>query len=259
MAIITFLSDFGHRDHYVAAVKARIFSINPGIQIVDISHLVPPGDIGRGAFLLRNVYQTFPEGTVHLVGIDDPQEVPSEMIAVKADNHFFVGADNGLIGLVTDAENYLVSRISSSEKLSTFPCLDILAPVAAQLASGTAISDTGTAQPSFKKMLDRSLRATKTQIIGHVRHIDHYGNLITNIDRETFLTLSTNKRFHITFGRENIQRIHEGYHSVEPGDCFVIFNHRGLLEIGIKQGKAASLLGLSFDSPVIVHFQETNP
>ncbi|MDH5382461.1 MAG: SAM-dependent chlorinase/fluorinase [Cyclobacteriaceae bacterium] len=255
MAIITLLTDFGLKDHYVAAVKARILSTNPGIQIVDISHLVPPGDLAYGSFLLRSVYKNFPPGTIHLVAIDDPNGTASDFIAVKAENYFFMGADNGLIGLVTSAENYLVSKLHILKKNSSFPCFDILAPAAAQLASGKEITDLGTPQNTFKKMLNRHMRINQDQIIGHVIHVDHYGNLITNIDKESFEKLTHNRSFYISFGRESSGKINEGYFGVEPGECFVIFNHLDLMEIGIKQGKATSLLGLKYDSSIIISLQ----
>ena len=254
MAIVTFLSDFGIKDHYVAAVKAKILSINPSIQVVDISHQVPLGDLAYGSFLLRSVYKDFPQGTVHLIAVDDPQNVPSEMIAVKAENHYFVGADNGLIGLVTDSQNYIVSKLPLPGMPSSFPCKDILAPAAARLASGNEVADVGNAKDQFKKMINRHLRATKAQIVGSVIHVDHYGNLITNIDRTTFDQISQDRPFNLNFGREKAQKIHDGYYSVEPGDSFVFFNSQNLLEIGIKQGKASSLLNLNYDSPVIINF-----
>ncbi len=257
MAIITFLSDFGTQDHYVAAVKAKILSKNPGIQIVDISHQVPSGHIAYGAFLLKSVYKLFPPGTVHLVAIDDPYEKPSDMVAVKMENHYFLGADNGLLGLVSDTQNHLVAGIQLLDKSTTFPCLEYLAPAAAHLASGADFNNIGNHKETFKKMLGRHLRATKAQIIGHVIHVDHYGNLITNIDKTTFLHLSNGRAFQINFGRETTNKINDGYYSVEPGDCFVVFNQLGLIEIGIKQGKATKLLGLGYDSTVIINFPGT--
>ena len=70
MALITFLSDFGTRDHYTAAVKAKILGINPGLRIIDISHEVNHFDIAHGSSLLSAVFRDFPKGTVHLVAVN---------------------------------------------------------------------------------------------------------------------------------------------------------------------------------------------
>ena len=96
--------------------------------------------------------------------------------------------------------------------------------------------------------------ATRSQIMGHVIRVDHVGNLITNIPRSVFEELSHSRNYSITFGREQFSRIHDHYETVDHGDCFVIFNSRGLLEIGINQGNAMELLGLEFDSPVMINF-----
>ena len=255
MAIITLLTDFGLKDHYVAAVKAKILSINPGIQIVDLSHEVPKSDLAYGSYVLKSVYREFPRGTVHLYAIDDAYQKPNPLIAVKTENYVFIGADNGFLGLVTDASNYLVTRLHSPENGSTFVAKDVLAPMAAQIASGKDVTMMGSPQESFKKMLNRHMRLNQEQIIGQVIHVDTYGNLITNIEKAAFDKYTQGKSFFISFGRENSTRINAGYHSVDPGECFVIFNSLGLLEIGIKQGNASQLLGLQYDSNIVITYK----
>ena len=256
MAIITFLSDYGARDYYTSAVKAAILGINPGINMVDISHYVSPGNIAHAAFILKAVYKDFPEGTVHLVSVNDSGQKDCKPIAVKMDNRFFVGVDNGLFGLVLDGTNGITVDLNIKNIHSTFVCKDVLAPVAAKLASGTEISNLGGPLEGFRRMIDRHLRANKTQIIGNVVHVDGRGNLITNIDKNTFEHLTEGKSIFISFGRENSRTVHENYYSVEPGDCFLLFNDLGLLEIGVRQGSATQLLGLKYDSNVVVNILE---
>src|SRR4051812_47765130 len=98
MAIVTLLTDSGEIDHYVAAIKARIISVNPGIRIEDISHKIEAGDIGHAAFVLRSVFRDFPKGTIHLVGVDATGNRGDNAIALQLEDHFFVGSDNGLFG-----------------------------------------------------------------------------------------------------------------------------------------------------------------
>ncbi len=105
-------------------------------------------------------------------------------------------------------------------------------------------------------MINRQIRATKKQIAGNIIRVDHFGNLITNIDKQTFDILVKDKGFEVSFGRESFSTINRNYDSVESGECFVVFNSHGLLEIGIKQGNAAQLLGLEYDSPVMINFKE---
>lgn len=257
MAIITLLTDSGESDHYVGAVKAKIISINPGITLVDISHKILPCDIAHGAYVLKSVFRDFPKGTVHLVGVDASGNRDDQYLALQMEEHFFVGVDNGLFGLISDQHHQQVVQLNSINPVdSTFPEKDILAPAAAKLASGVAINTLGKPLPAFRKMLNRQVKATRRIIAGHVIRVDNYGNLITNINKVDFEILTKGRNFTIQFGGEKFRRIHTNYSQAEQGDCFLIFNSMGLLEIGIYKGNASELLGLLYDSPVNVTFEE---
>lgn len=257
MALITFMSDFGYSDHYIAAVKAKILRVNPGLQIIDISHGIEHHNIAHGSYVLGSVFRDFPKGTVHLVAIDSAGNASDPYIAIKLEEHYFVGADNGFFGLMSDHQaSAIIEIFSFTNRDSTFPAKDIFAPMAAKLASGSSIYDLGKPLPSFKKMIGRQMRATKKQICGHVIRVDNYGNLITNIQKEVFNMLNVGKDFTIMFGRESSNRIHDYISQTGNGDCFIIFNNAGLLEIGINKGNASELLGLRYDSPVNILFPE---
>lgn len=256
MAIITFMSDFGQRDHYVAAVKAKIFSINPNVNIVDITHHIEHFNIAHAAFVLKSVFKDFPKGTVHLVSVNSPSLDKDKMVAVKLDDHYFVGVDNGLFSLLSD--NYqvpiIVVELNKESQSSIFPEKTVLATAAASLASGTAIYSLGKQLLNIKQMLNRQLRITKHQISGHVIHVDNYGNLITNISFEVFEKAKEDRKYTFSFAREIIDTLSTSYDSTDSGDCIVLFNSNGYLEIAICQGNASELLGLSYDSPVNIFF-----
>jgi S-adenosyl-L-methionine hydrolase (adenosine-forming) len=257
MALITFMSDFGTSDHFVAAVKAKILSVNPGLRIIDISHSIEHFNIPHAAFVLKSVFQEFPKGTVHLVGVDSINHKEDEYLAVKLDEHFFLGVNNGLFSLISNTEPNAIIRLNlPANKKTTFPAKDIFAAAAARLASGASIYDLGIPTKNFKRMLPRQVKATKKQMVGNVIRVDHYGNLITNIERELFYSLKGNNDFSVSFGIERVHKIHENYSDAEPGDCFVIFNSQGFMEIGINNGNASELLGLGYDSTVSVGFIE---
>lgn len=257
MAIVTLLTDSGESDHYVAAMKARIISINPGVRIEDISHQVKASDLAHAAFILRAVFRDFPKGTVHLVGVDATGNRGDAFIALQLEDHFFVGCDNGLFGLISDKSHQQLVDINAITPLTTtFPERDIFAPAAAKLASGVGITTLGKPMPFFKKMIDRQVKATKKQITGTVIRVDGMGNLITNIPQQAFDILSQGKVYTIQFGGEKFRRIHTQYNQAEQGECFIVFNSLGLLEIGIYKGNAAELLGLDYDSTVNIIFEE---
>ncbi|HLF32758.1 MAG TPA: SAM-dependent chlorinase/fluorinase [Cyclobacteriaceae bacterium] len=258
MAVITFMSDFGESDHYVSSVKARILSVNPGLQIIDISHQIDLHNLAHAAFVLKSVFREFAAGTVHLAAVDTLGSTPSRFLALKIEDHFFVGADNGLFSLVgvkTPSMVVEIARPSNAEN-STFPARDILARPCALLASGTGLQDIGIRTTEYTQLIDRQARASKKQISGSVIRVDHYGNLITDIKKKVFDDIRGQRPYAITFARESIEEISQYYGQVEDGDCFVLFNSLGLLEIGIFRGNAAELLGMGYDSPVHIHFKQ---
>lgn len=257
MPIVTLLTDSGESDHYVASIKAKVLSTNPGITIVDISHAIKSCDIGHAAFVTKSVFREFPKGTVHLIGVDAGGNRGEQPVALQLEDHFFVGADNGFFGLISEkSHQYIVQLNSISPIVTTFPERDIFATAAAKLASGISITDLGKPLQAFKKMIDRQVKTTKKQITGQVVHVDGAGNLITNIPREAFEILSKDKGYTIQFGGEKFKRINSQYHQADEGECFILFNTLGLLEIGIYKGHASELLGLSYDSVVNIVFED---
>jgi S-adenosylmethionine hydrolase len=257
MAIVTLLTDSGESDHYVAAIKGKILSINSGIKLVDISHRIQPCDIAHAAFILRSAFREFPKGTIHLVGVHATGQRDDALIALQLEDHFFIGSDNGLFGLISEKSHQNIVELNTINPVhTTFPEKDIFAPAAVKLASGIALTDLGKPLPSFKKMIDRQVKATKKQITGTVIKVDNFGNLITNIPKEAFEVLSNGKAYSIQFRREKFNRVHTQYNQVEEGECFLLFNSLKLLEIGIYKGNASELLGLSYDSTVNIIFEE---
>ena len=256
MAIVTLLTDSGESDHYVASIKAKIISLNPGIRVEDITHNIKPSDIAHAAFVLRNVFRDFPKGTVHLVGVNSTGNKGEAFIALQLEDHFFVGCDNGLFGLISERPHQQLVALNAINTISTtFPERDIFAHAAVKLASGIAITNLGKPMPMFKKMIDRQIKATKKQITGTIVRVDNMGNLITNISKEVFDILSEGKVYTIMFGGEKFKKFHTQYNQAEQGECFIVFNSSGLLEIGIYKGNASELLGLDYDGVVNILFE----
>jgi len=254
MALVTILSDFGDNDFYLPAVKASMLSINPQLNIVEISSNSKPFDLAPAAFLLKSVFREFPKGTVHLVAIQTTQGLSDGFVGLKLEDHIFIGPNNGVLSLLFDQDPGIIVRFSDQFiKHSSFPEKEILAPIAAKVASGASIHDFGGPLDRLNKLLYSQPKVTREQILGHVAHVDGYGNLITNIRKVDFEKLNPGK-YSIEFNREIIHQINQSYHDVEPGDCFVIFNSLGFLEIGINQGNGAGLLGLKHDSPIHINF-----
>lgn len=258
MAIVTFMSDFGTEDHYVAAVKAAILKVNPALQIIDISHDIYPSDIGHASYVLKNVFKDFPEGTVHLCAVDMTSKEPSRLLAISLEGHIFVGPDSGLLSLLSDKQPTTTVELDAGSLSTTFEAKEILAPIAGKLANGAPLEEMGKDAGPVKTLFARQLKVTKREIAGNVIRVDHYGNLITNIRKsefETIMKLNGNKAYTVCFGRERCSRVHQSFFEVDSGEYFVIFNSNGLLQIGINKGSASELLGLKLDVPVTINFE----
>lgn len=254
MGLITFLSDFGYRDHYVAAVKARILQLAPAVPVLDISHAIEPFNIAHTVHVLNAVFRDFPAGTVHLVGVNDLGGPRAVWHAARFQHHYFVAADNGVLALLCDGQPEELVCLSAATGITAFPTRDLLAPAAVQLAQGGQLTDLGPATTQLYQLLNRQVRLQDNRITGHVVHVDHYGNLITNITRQAVEVIGRTRPCSIHFAREKVREIAPHFQAVDPGEAVCTFNSQDQLCIGINQGNASELLGLHFDSQVDLHF-----
>jgi len=261
--ILTLTTDFGTQDGYVAAMKGVMLGINPDLKLVDVSHHVAPHDIMEGAFILKNVAEAFPNGTVHLAVVDPGVGSERKAIAMKYRNQLFVGPDNGLFSLLLagQAAEHVVEldqpRFWRQEAVSsTFHGRDIFAPIAAQLASGLSLSSAGTTIEEIKSLLWALPISDDQGIQGWVVHIDRFGNCITNIDRDQFEAHRKGRAFKCYAGTSIITSNSETYSDVEPGEATVLFNSQNLLEIAIHQGSASSMLSIPKGAPVNILFMD---
>jgi S-adenosylmethionine hydrolase len=186
--IITFTSDFGTADYYVGAVKGAILNVAPRARIVDLSHEVTPHDPQDGAFLLLGAYALFPEGTIHLIVVDPGVGSSRRGLAVSTHRHTFIAPDNGVLGLILEREDVRLvvsleeQRSFRDEVSPTFHGRDVFGPVAGLIASGTSVRSLG---PQIDDPVPLSLpsvfAAGERELQGAVLHIDHFGNIITNV------------------------------------------------------------------------------
>lgn len=254
MAVITFTSDFGYADHYVAGVKAKILSQDPQATIVDVSHAIEPYNIAQAEYVLGAVYGEFPEGSVHLVAVDTYDNQYGNYHAARYKGHYFLLADNGLLSLLADGKPEIIVEIKTENSMLPSPVKDLLAPAAVFLAKGGNIEVLGERTGNFRQLINRQLRLGDHSISGHVIHVDRYGNLITNITRESIDTIAHGRTFTVHFARETLGRVLPNYAQVNDGDCCCIYNSQGRLCIGVNKGRASDVLHLGFDSQVKVRF-----
>lgn len=239
MRIITLLTDYGLEDNFVGVMKGVILGINPNVRIVDITHCVKPQDIIGAGFLLKGSYRFFPEGTIHLVVVDPGVGSKRNAIVVETSDYFFIGPDNGVLSLALDSVRKVV-RITNERYFlrpvsSTFHGRDIFAPVAGYLSKGISVDRFGKETKRCKDLNIPKAKKDGDRIIGQVVYIDHFGNLITNIDKKVFNRFVCKK---IRFKGTYINKISINYRQTKKRSPLAIFGSFGNLEISIREGNA---------------------
>ena len=260
--IITLLTDFGTKDHYVASMKGVILNINPQCLLIDITHHVNPHDIEEGAFLLANAYSYFPKGTIHLSVVDPGVGGIRKPILLVTQNYFFVGPDNGLFTFIAQTEGvkqivaltkqkYFLSRISK-----TFHGRDLFAPVAAHLSSGIKPGAFGSKINSIKRLGFQKPIIREGELIGEILHIDTFGNLVSNIDEETFFRFIGNRPFAVNAGRKAIHGLKNGYWEGNQGELMALLGSGGFLEVSVREGNAQKALKVKRGDPIQIVISE---
>ncbi len=261
MPLITLLTDFGSRDAFVGIMKGVILKISPEINIIDLTHGIQPQEVGEGAFILSSAYPFFPDGTIHICVVDPGVGSKRRAIIIETEKYVFVGPDNGIFAYVYLREpNVRVISITQTDYMlpqisNTFHGRDIFASVAAHIANGVPISRFGPEVTDYHTGLI-SIPVVKDNIIcARVLHIDHYGNIITNVGKSLFTETTKNKKFQIRLAAMTIDRIRNSYDEVNIGSFLAIWGSVDQLEIAVNKGNAAKLIGVLQGDPVEIRIE----
>jgi len=275
MAIITLTTDFGLKDYFVGALKGSIYKELVDAKIVDISHNVSPFNIQECAYILENSYKSFPEGTIHIVGVDAEPTKENQHIAVLLDGHYFISANNGVIGLITSEINpEKVFEINIPNPLhGSFPVMDVFIQVACHIARGGTLEVVGKPFDQLKDLTGfvPSISDNGNKISGTVIYIDNYGNVVTNIQKKLFEAHRKGRAFELNARTTKIKQIHNKYSDIinfdlekskrkGPGDLLALFNSSEYIELAIYKsdlntvGAASTLLGLDYRDTITINF-----
>jgi hypothetical protein len=249
ISCISLLTDFGLCDEYVGVMKGVIASINPQARVIDICHDIAPQNITQAAYMLWHSHAYFPRQTIHVAVVDPGVGTDRRIVALEANDYFFLAPDNGILTLIINNYNCLsaflpASPLYLSQVSNTFHGRDIFAPVAAHLSKDYNINKLGMSLPANQlvKLSDIYPKKQKDQFLGKVIMIDRFGNLITNISQKD-LNQDTNKTFTIYINNVTIRGISNNYAQVRKGELLAIIGSKGLLEISINCGDASLELG----------------
>ncbi len=263
LGIITLTSDLGLRDHYVAAVKAALYTQAPQTTIVDISHQVSSFDINSAAFLVRSVWHQFPLGTVHVIGINPEFNAQQSHLVIQYSGHYFISADNGIFALLFDSEPEDIYEINIPQGNDwKFPMKGVFSTAAAHLSKGGAPEFLGKRTDAFQHAFTPGIVIEEDLLKGRVEYIDHYGNVYTNISRQLFESAVRKRMFAIQFKSAGfaISKISDYYTDVLEGERLAMWASNDLLMIAIHGGAsnhgggASDLFGLQIDDMIRIEF-----
>lgn len=266
MTVITLMTDFGIKDGNVGVMKGVIWGICPTAQISDLSHLIPAQNIREAAYILARSVPYFPKGSIHVVVVDPGVGTQRRPMVAQIGDWFYVGPDNGTItGLLERAEqegwqtkfvelrekNYWLQTISY-----VFHGRDIFSPVAAHLANGIPLADLGTPFDNPVRLELPKPSQTESGWRGEVIHIDHFGNISTNIRAEHLgEAMKLKENFILRVNEHTIQGMVNTFGERPVGELIALIGSTGNLGIAVVNGSAVERLGSKVGDPVEVIYE----
>ncbi|MBS1790343.1 MAG: SAM-dependent chlorinase/fluorinase [Acidobacteria bacterium] len=260
--MITLLTDFGTADYFVPAVKGVILSLNPQVQIIDLTHEIPAQDIAAGAFTLGACYQNFPAGTIHVAVVDPGVGSSRRAIVVEAGDYRFVGPDNGIFSYVFAREAQVkVFNVEREEFCrqpisATFHGRDVFAPVAAHLSNGLLPENVGRVIEDYVRVEipQPVVSENGRRITGSVIHIDHFGNCVTNLTaRELSPERTEQAAAKLRFASQQITQFGSHFaQAARQGRLFAYLGSADYWEIALWCDSAAEKFAVSRGSQIIL-------
>lgn len=252
-SVLTLLTDFGERDHFVASMKGVILGINNQVRIIDISHHVTPHSIDEAAFLLNACYHYFPDGTVHVVVVDPGVGSSRRGLLVTTSRFFFVAPDNGVLTYIFENERSVEVRQIENRQFrldsegATFDGRDLFAPSAAWLTRGQTPGAYGRLISDYETLPIHKPEVRKGTLHGRIAYIDRFGNLITDItpaDIQSLQTITKRKSISFEIGGVTIDHLKTHYEQGSSEKPEALINSNGYLEVFMKEASVAQRLGL---------------
>jgi S-adenosylmethionine hydrolase len=243
-------------------MKGVISSINPTVNIIDITHEIQPYRIRQAAYVLWSVYNYFPEGTIFLNVVDPGVGSGRRIVVMKTKKYIFIAPDNGLLDFVLHEQkaSTAIEVTQSSLKKdilgeisSTFHGRDLLAPLAAYISDNVPIKKFGIPY-SLPEIRSPFVDSRKDIVQTCILHIDHYGNVITNL-RSRQVEKSMKEIQTIWIGRNMVTKWIRFYEEAPENTPCLIVGSSGLVEISAKKNSAARLLNVTLDASVKVYWR----
>jgi S-adenosyl-L-methionine hydrolase (adenosine-forming) len=261
MRSVTLTSDWQNGDFYIGAVKGVIMAHCVDVQILDLSHQVSEFNSSQAAFVLRACYRYFPKGTIHIIAVNAESSAKQPFVLVKNDGQYFIGADNGMFGLLFDLKPEAVYELDAKyfpATYSSFPELTLFARVAAKLTKNENPLSFAAQRDDIFRHYPYLPVVDETSISGKVVYIDSYRNVIVNVTQDLFERVARGRKFDIFLQskRYKISQISRTYNETSLGELVALFNSIGMLELAMNKGHIADILNLTRDSVIRIDFYD---
>ncbi len=249
MPVITLTTEWKPDDIYNGIIKGKLSSLCPGSIIIDNAGNIPAFNISHASFIIRNTYNNYPKGSIHIICVHSEAHKDQSYLIVKAKDHFFIGTDNGIFNLILNSEPDEAVKIDNLEFADE---LDIFASAAAGIIAGKNLNELGKPVTAINERIPLRATIDKDVIIGSIIFIDSYGNAISNITREVFYRVFDKKEYRILIqsNKNYTDQISLKYSDVPIGELLARFNTLDLLEISINGANVSELLSISAGSVV---------
>jgi S-adenosyl-L-methionine hydrolase (adenosine-forming) len=256
--VLALLTDFGLRDHYVGSMKAAALSVCPDLTLIDITHDIAPHDVLGGALQLAASFKYFPAGTVFVAVVDPGVGSTRRGLAAEVGDYRFVAPDNGVLTAVfQDTPPKRIVELTERRFFRptvsrTFEGRDRFAPAAAWLLRGVELNALGRPihDPVMLDLPRPDIRGD--ELYGHIVQQDHFGNLITNLDRRTFEKFTARHAFSVAAGERAITRVVATYAEIGADEVCALFGSSDHLEFAARSASAAARLGIGSGAAVVV-------
>lgn len=253
MHIVTLTTDFGLQDYYVPVLKGAMLSRHAELNFVDVSHNIKNHDIVQAAFVLKNTWRSFPEGTIHVASVNNFGGERHRFLVILHHNHYFIGPDNGIFSLIFEDTPQYVYEIPF-QGLNFQHVKEAFADALDVIVSEKPLAEMWSVVDDMVQRITLQPVIAPAQIRGAVIHIDNYDNVVMNVTRSLFEKVGRGRNFQLYFKRHDpITKLSENYNDVPIGDTLCIFNS-DYLEISINMGKAAEMLGLKIEDGIQIDF-----
>jgi S-adenosylmethionine hydrolase len=253
--IVTLTTDLGLYDYYVGLIKGAILSQASDLCLVDITHNIPHHDIVQAAYILKNCFHSFPNGTIHIVSVNNFYSKTGALLLAKQQGHFFIVPDNGVLSLLFEELPFQIYRLPFFAD-AAFTIKNMYATVIRHIKENGRLDEIGQEVKTIEQRITLKPVISSMQIRGSVIHIDHFENVVVNITQSLFEQVGQHRPFALYFKRyEPIEQLSTHYQDVPIGEVLCLFNSANYLEIAINMGKAASMLGLSLNDTIQIDFR----